>query len=51
VHIKDAAGHDFATRASNVFVIGEGNKPMISLPKGKGIKMTIVEEMEKRKEA
>jgi hypothetical protein len=35
---------------TNIFVIGEGNKPMISLPKGKGIKLTIVEELEKRKE-
>jgi small subunit ribosomal protein S4e len=51
VHIKDAAGHEFATRAPNVFAIGEGNKPMISLPKGKGIKLSIVEELEKRKEA
>jgi small subunit ribosomal protein S4e len=51
VHVKDAAGHEFATRATNVFVIGEGNKPMISLPKGKGIKLSIVEELEKRKEA
>ena len=51
VHIKDAAGHEFATRGPNVFAIGEGNKPMISLPKGKGIKLSIVEELEKRKEA
>ena len=51
MHVKDAAGHEFATRATNVFVIGEGNKPMISLPKGKGIKLSIVEELEKRKEA
>ena len=34
----------FATRLSNVFVIGEGNKPMVSLPKRKGIKMSILEE-------
>ena len=51
VHVKDAAGHEFATRAINVFSIGTGNKPMISLPKGKGIKLSIVEELEKRKEA
>jgi small subunit ribosomal protein S4e len=49
-HIKDAAGNEFATRMSNVFVIGKGSKPMVSLPKAKGIKMTIVEELEKRKE-
>ena len=28
-----------------------GNKPMISLPKGKGLRLTIVEELERRKEA
>jgi len=48
-HIQDSAGHKFATRGTNVFVIGEGNKPMISLPKGKGIKLSIVEEMLKKK--
>ena len=44
VHVKDSAGHIFATRLGNVFVIGEGNTPMVSLPKRKGIKMTILEE-------
>ena len=50
VHVKDASGHEFATRASNAFVIGTGNKPLVSLPKGKGLRMSIVEELEKRKE-
>ena len=44
VHIKDSVGHVFATRLGNVFVIGEGTKPLVSLPKRKGIKMTILEE-------
>jgi len=44
VHVKDSAGHIFATRLGNVFVIGEGSTPMVSLPKRKGIKMTILEE-------
>jgi len=44
VHVKDAAGHSFNTRLENVFVIGEGNKPWISLPKGNGIKLSIVED-------
>ena len=34
VHIKDSAGNIFSTRQANVFIIGSGNKPMISLPKG-----------------
>lgn len=44
VHVKDSAGHIFATRLGNVFVIGEGTTPAISLPKRKGIKQTILEE-------
>jgi len=44
VHMKDSQGHTFATRLHNVFVIGEGNRPMVSLPKRKGIKMSILEE-------
>jgi len=44
VHLKDSAGHTFATRLGNVFVIGEGNTPLVSLPKRKGIKMSIQEE-------
>jgi len=46
--IKDAAGKTFSTRTSNVFVIGsmvDGKvSSMVSLPKGKGIKLTIMEE-------
>ena len=37
---------------TNIFVIGEGIKPWISLPKGKGTKLTISEERDvKRKRA
>ena len=50
-HIKDAAGHQFATRLSNVFLIGQGTKPWVSLPKGRGIKLSIVEEMRRNKAA
>jgi small subunit ribosomal protein S4e len=48
VHVKDAQGHTFATRMAYIFVIGKGNKPYISLPKGAGIKMTVAEERDKR---
>jgi len=48
VHVKDAAGHTFATRLSNVFIIGKGNKSLVSLPKGKGIRLSIAEERDKR---
>ncbi|KAL1921768.1 40S ribosomal protein eS4 [Calcarisporiella thermophila] len=49
VHIKDSLDRQFATRLSNVFVIGQGNKPWISLPKGKGVKLTIAEERDRRR--
>ena len=38
VHIKDAIDNEFATRESNVFIIGQ-EKAWISLPKGKGVKV------------
>jgi len=48
VHIRDALGHTFATRLNNVFIIGKSNKPWVSLPKGKGVKLTIAEERDRR---
>lgn len=48
VHVKDALGHTFATRLSYVFVIGKGNKPWVSLPRGKGVKLSIAEERDRR---
>ncbi|CAN3370619.1 small ribosomal subunit protein eS4B [Diutina catenulata] len=50
VHIKDARDQTFVTRMNNVFIIGdEASKPWISLPKGKGIKLTIAEERDRRR--
>lgn len=48
IHVQDAIGHEFATRLGNVFTIGKGTKPWVSLPKGKGIKLSIIEEARKR---
>ncbi|KAL4824726.1 hypothetical protein H8958_005144 [Nasalis larvatus] len=48
LHLKDASGNSFATRISNIFVIGNGYKPWISLPRGKGIRLTTAEERDKR---
>ena len=48
VHMKDANGNGFATRLSNIFMIWKGKKPWISLPRGKGIRLTIAEERDKR---
>lgn len=49
VHVKDSLDNTFVTRLNNVFVIGEQGKPYISLPKGKGIKLTIAEERDRRR--
>ncbi|KAI5956617.1 RPS4, partial [Candida theae] len=50
VHIKDALENTFVTRLNNVFVIGEEHgKPWVSLPKGKGIKLSITEERDRRR--
>lgn len=43
------AGAIFATRLPNVFVIGRGDKPLVSLPKHKGIKLNILQEAAKAK--
>ncbi|KAG5683884.1 30S ribosomal protein S4e [Polypedilum vanderplanki] len=48
IHVKDANGHMFATRLTNIFIIGKGAKAYISLPKGKGIKLSVAEERDKR---
>lgn len=44
VHVKDAVGHAFSTRLTNVFAIGKGSRPWISLPKGNGIKLSVIED-------
>ncbi|KAG5552796.1 hypothetical protein RHGRI_010784 [Rhododendron griersonianum] len=48
IHVQDATGHEFDTRMGNIFTIGKGSKPWVSLPKGKGIKLSIIEEAKKR---
>ena len=44
ITVKDAEGHTFATRLKNAFVIGTANETLVSLPKGKGIEKSILEE-------
>ena len=48
VHLKDSSDNVFATRLSNVFVIGKGSRPLVSLPKRKGIKKSILQERVER---
>lgn len=47
VTCRDAEGNQYATRKENVFVIGNtADAPAVSLPKGKGIKLSILDEQE-----
>jgi len=46
--VKDSRGHTFATRIGNIFVIGEGKKPIITLLPNKGIKLGLLEERTER---
>jgi len=48
VHVRDSLGHTFTTRLGNIFPIGKGTKAYISLPKNKGVRLTIAEERDKR---
>jgi small subunit ribosomal protein S4e len=43
VHLKDNNGKSFATRATNLFIIGN-KKASISLPEGDGNYLNILEE-------
>jgi len=47
IHLKDAAGQKFATRINNVFVIGK-EAPLVSLPKARGVKLSIIQERDRR---
>jgi ribosomal protein S4E len=46
VSVRDAQGHSYSTRLENVFIIGKGEESMVALPKGKGVKLSILEERE-----
>jgi len=50
VHVRDTRGHTFATRIGNIFVIGKGKNPIISLPKEKGIYLNPLEARAAREE-
>ncbi len=46
VTLRDTDGQTFSTRLDNVFVIGNADAPAVSLPKGSGVKKTILDERE-----
>ena len=47
-HVKDTNGNAFSTRLQNILVIGDGKTPAISIPKGQGIRLTLVQERDAR---
>lgn len=47
IHLEDSKKHKFVTRATSVFVIGKNNAEFVSLPKGKGVRPTIIETQDK----
>lgn len=46
-HVRDQRGHVFATRLDNIFVIGEGKNPVITMPNS-NIKLTLIEQRDAR---
>ncbi len=47
-HIKDASGHVFATRKTNLFTLGKSAETLaVALPRGKGIKLDIFEQRDR----
>lgn len=49
VTLTDSVGNSFSTRLENVFTIGNNDTPAVTLPKGKGVKLSILEEAEQIK--
>jgi small subunit ribosomal protein S4e len=47
-HVKDSTGNTFATRLTNIFAIGAGKDTQISLPRGKGIRLSLIQERDQR---
>jgi len=44
ITLRDVSGASFSTRQDNVFIIGSGDEHAISLPKGQGVKLSILDE-------
>lgn len=48
IHIRDTTGEKFSTRIDNVFVIGRGHTSWITLPKGKGVRLSNIQDRKKK---
>ena len=47
--LKDKAGNEFATRAMNIFVVGQSwSNILVTLPKQQGLKMNVIQEREEK---
>lgn len=42
--VRDSRGNTWSTLLSNLFTLGNGNESLVSLPKDKGIRLSIIEE-------
>jgi len=51
VYVEDLANRNFATRLDNVFAIGVGKKAQVTLPRGGGVKLGILEERRQKQKA
>jgi len=47
-HVKDTSGKLFSTRLQNIIILGDGKTPAISIPKGEGLKFTLMEDLKKK---
>jgi small subunit ribosomal protein S4e len=48
VKVRDSRGHIWSTLASNIFVLGNENESLVSLPKDKGVRLSVIEERDAR---
>lgn len=47
IYMRDEKGHTWTTLIENVFILGKGNQSLVSLPKDRGVKLSVLEEREK----
>jgi len=48
IHVRDVSGEKFTTRLSNVFVIGPQHNSWVTLPRGRGLRLSDLEDRKKR---
>jgi len=48
-HVKDTKGNVFATRLGNIIIVGDGKTTTVSIPKGEGIRRTLIQERDDKR--